>query len=64
MIPLAHVFQASKFNGQTYIMGIDFSLVSMVIRFAVTTLVAPAEGYEVPNPLMTLVVLLQLQTRG
>jgi hypothetical protein len=45
-------------------MGIDFSLVSMVIRFAVTTLVAPAEGYEVPNPLMTLVVLLQLQTRG
>ena len=47
-------------------MGIYFPLVSTVFRFAVTTiptLLAPAEGYAVPNPLMTLAVLLQLQTR-
>jgi hypothetical protein len=47
-------------------MGIDFPLVPTVFQFAVTTipiLVAPAEGYPVPNPLKTLVVLLQLQTR-
>jgi hypothetical protein len=47
-------------------MGIYFPPVSMVFRFAlatILTLLAPAEGYAVPNPLMTLVVLLQLQTR-
>ena len=54
-----------KFNGHTYIMGIYIFLVSMVFQFDVTTiptLVAPTEGYVVPNPLMTTVVLLQLQT--
>jgi len=47
-------------------MGIDFSLVSTVFRFAVTTipiLAAYAEVYEAHNPLMTPAVLLQLQTR-
>ena len=46
-------------------MGIDISLVSMVLRFDVTTimtLVAPTAGYVVPNPLMTTVVIPQLET--
>ena len=60
-----HTFQDRKFNGDTYVLGIDFCLVSMVFRFDVTTiptLVAPAEGCTVLHPLMTPAVLLQLQT--
>jgi hypothetical protein len=43
-------------------MGIDLSLVYMVFQFDATiipTLVAPAEGHVVPNPLMTPTMLLQ-----
>ena len=64
MKPLTHV-PRQEIQRHTYILGIEFSLVSMVFRFDVTTiptLVAPAEGCEVPHPLMTPFVLLQLQT--